>query len=359
MAEITAAMVKELRESTGAGMMDCKNVLQEAEGNFEKAVQLLREKGLGKAAKKADRLAAEGLISVKISDDFTVATLSEINSETDFVAKNEQFIKLTKDTTAHIQNENLQTIEKLYSSIIQGVQFEEYLKSQIATIGENLVVRRFATLRTSNNKGIVNGYMHTNGRVGVIISAVCENTEIANKAKDFLKQLCMHIAAMKPSFLSYEELDMKFIENEYKALVAELEKENEERRRLKDPNKPEHKIPRFASRKQLNENILKQIEEDIKAELKAQNKPEKIWANIIPGKLNSFIADNSQLDSKLTLMGQFYVMDDKKTIEQVVKEKEKEFGGKITIVEFIRFEVGEGLEKKAEDFAAEVAAQIG
>jgi len=358
MAEISAQMVKELREATGAGMMDCKNALKECEGDFEKAIQLLREKGLGKAAKKADRLAAEGLVSVKVSDDFKSATVSEINSETDFVAKNEQFIALTKDTTAHIQNNALTSSEELYSSVINGVKFEEYLKSQIATIGENLVVRRFATLKAGVN-GIVNGYIHTNGRVGVIIAAACENEEATSKVKDFLKQLCMHIAAMKPSYLSYEDLDLEFVQNEYKALVAELEKENEERRRLKDPNKPEHKIPKYASRKQLSEEILKQAEEDIKAELKAQNKPEKIWANIIPGKLNSFIVENSQLDSKLTLMGQFYVMDDKKTIEQVLNEKEKEFGTKLKIVEFIRFEVGEGLEKKAEDFAAEVAAQIG
>ncbi|EAI1302834.1 elongation factor Ts [Campylobacter coli] len=357
MAEITAAMVKELRESTGAGMMDCKNALSETNGDFYKAVQLLREKGLGKAAKKADRLAAEGLVSVKVSDDFTSATVSEINSETDFVAKNDQFIALTKDTTAHIQNNSLQSVEELHSSTINGVKFEEYLKSQIATIGENLVVRRFASLKASAN-GVVNGYIHTNGRVGVIIAAACDNAEVANKSRDFLKQLCMHIAAMKPSYLSYEDLDIEFVENEYKALVAELEKENEERRRLKDPNKPEHKIPKFASRKQLSDAILKEAEENIKEELKAQGKPEKIWDNIISGKMNSFIADNSQLDSKLTLMGQFYVMDDKKTIEQVIAEKEKELGGKIKIVEFIRFEVGEGLEKKTEDFAAEVAAQL-
>lgn len=357
MAEITAAMVKELRESTGAGMMDCKNALSETNGDFDKAVQLLREKGLGKAAKKADRLAAEGLVSVKVSDDFTSATVSEINSETDFVAKNDQFIALTKDTTAHIQNNSLQSVEELHSSTINGVKFEEYLKSQIATIGENLVVRRFASLKASAN-GVVNGYIHTNGRVGVIIAAACDNAEVANKSRDFLKQLCMHIAAMKPSYLSYEDLDIEFVENEYKALVVELEKENEERRRLKDPNKPEHKIPKFASRKQLSDAILKEAEENIKEELKAQGKPEKIWDNIISGKMNSFIADNSQLDSKLTLMGQFYVMDDKKTIEQVIAEKEKELGGKIKIVEFIRFEVGEGLEKKTEDFAAEVAAQL-
>ena len=357
MAEITAAMVKNLRESTGAGMMDCKNALQESAGDFDKAVQILREKGLGKAAKKADRLAAEGLVSLKISDDFKKATLSEINSETDFVAKNEQFIALTKDTTAHIQEKDLKTTEELLKSTIDGVAFEEYLKNQIATIGENLVVRRFATL-TAGDKGIVNGYMHSNSRVGVIIAAACENEEVAAKSKDFLKQLCMHIAAMKPSFLSYEDLDLDFVESEYKALVAELEKENEERRRLKDPQKPELKIPKFASRKQLTQAIIDEAKEQMKAELKPQNKPEKIWDNIIAGKINSFIADNSQLDSKLTLMGQFYVLDDKKTIAQVIAEKEKELGGSIKIVEFVRFEVGEGLEKKAEDFAAEVAAQL-
>ncbi|WP_139452958.1 translation elongation factor Ts [Campylobacter armoricus] len=358
MAEITAQMVKELRESTGAGMMDCKNALKDTDGDFEKAVQLLREKGLGKADKKADRLAAEGLVSVKVSDDFKSATVSEINSETDFVAKNEQFIALTKDTTAHIQAKSLENVEELHSSEINGVKFEEYLKSQIATIGENLVVRRFATLKAGTN-GIVNGYIHTNGRVGVVIAAACDSEVTASKCGDFLKHVCMHIAAMKPSCLSYEDLDMDFVENEYKALVAELEKENEERRRLKDPNKPEHKIPKYASRKQLTQEVIQAAEEAIKAELQAQGKPEKIWPNIIPGKLNSFIADNSQLDSRLTLMGQFYVMDDKKTIEQVIADKEKELGGTIKIVEFIRFEVGEGLEKKTEDFAAEVAAQIG
>lgn len=358
MAEITAQMVKELRESTGAGMMDCKNALKDTDGDFEKAVQLLREKGLGKADKKADRLAAEGLVSVKVSDDFKCATVSEINSETDFVAKNEQFIALTKDTTAHIQAKSLQNVEELHSSEINGVKLEEYLKSQIATIGENLVVRRFATLKAGAN-GIVNGYIHTNGRVGVVIAAACDSEATASKCGEFLKHICMHIAAMKPSYLSYEELDMDFVENEYKALVAELEKENEERRRLKDPNKPEHKIPKYASRKQLTQEVIQAAEEAIKAELQAQGKPEKIWPNIIPGKLNSFIADNSQLDSRLTLMGQFYVMDDKKTIEQVIADKEKELGGTIKIVEFIRFEVGEGLEKKTEDFAAEVAAQIG
>lgn len=358
MAEISAQMVKELRENTGAGMMDCKNALKECGGDFEKAVQYLREKGLGQAAKKADRLAAEGLVCVKISPDFKKASMSEINSETDFVAKNEQFILLTQESTAHIQENDINTKEQLLASSIKGVVFEEYLKGQIATIGENLVVRRFVNLKADENS-VVNGYIHSNSRVGVIIAARSNSAQNASKCLEFLKQLCMHIAAMKPSYLSYEDLDIHFVENEYKALVAELEKENEERRRLKDPNKPEHKIPKYASRKQLNDAILAKVEEEIKAELKAQNKPEKIWPNIIAGKLNSFIAENSQLDSKLTLMGQFYVMNDKKTIEEIILEKQKELGVPFEIIDFVRFEVGEGLEKKAENFAAEVAAQIG
>lgn len=358
MAEISAQMVKELRQSTGAGMMDCKNALEESEGDFEKAVQYLRQKGLGKAAKKADRLAAEGLVCVKISPDFKKATLSEMNSETDFVAKNEQFIALVAETTAHIQEQDLQNTEQLYSSTLKGLAFEEYLKTQIATIGENLVLRRFVNLKADANS-VLNGYIHSNGRVGVIIAARVDKQENAQKCLDFLKQLCMHIAAMKPVYLSYNDLELDFVENEYKALVAELEKENEERRRLKDPNKPEHKIPKYGSRKQLNATILASVEEEIKAELKAANKPEKIWANIIEGKLKSFIADNSLLDSKFTLMGQFYVMDDKKTIEEVIVQKQKELGMQFEITHFIRYEVGEGLEKKSEDFAAEVAAQIG
>ena len=141
-------------------------------------------------------------------------------------------------------------------------------------------------------------------------------------------------------------------------MVAALEQETEESCRLKAPPSPDHKIPPFASHPQLSDAILKEADEKIKAELTPHGTPEKLWNNIIFAKIISFISDNSQLDSKLTLMGQFYVMDDKKTVEQVIAEKEKEFGGKIKIVEFICFEVGEGLEKKTEDFAAEVAAQL-
>ena len=353
--EISAQMVKELRESTGAGMMDCKKALAEANGDMEKAVDILREKGLGQAAKKADRLASEGLISVKVDGSLKIATISEINSETDFVAKNAQFQALTSDTTSHIQANKISDVESLNVSTINGVKFEDYFKGQIATIGENLVVRRFETV-TVDDKGVVNGYVHSNGRVGVIIAAACENVETAKKAGEFIRNLCMHAAAMKPSVISYKDLDKDFVEKEFIALRAELEKENDEFKRL---GKPLHHIPEYASRCQIGDAELAEAIEAIKAELAAEGKPEKIWDKIIPGKIDRFYADNTVLDQRLTLLGQFYVMDDKKTIEQVLEEKSKELGGKIEIVKYVRFELGEGLEKKVDDFAAEVAAQIG
>ena len=354
MAEITAALVKELRESTGAGMMDCKKALVDTNGDFEAAVNLLREKGLGKAAKKADRLASEGLVSVHVDATLKVATISEINAETDFVAKNEGFINLTKEATAHIQATNVETTEALMKTTINGTVFEEYFATKVATIGENLVVRRFATLKASAN-GVVNGYVHSNGRVGVLIAASCENETVTKKAGEFIRNLCMHAAAMKPTYLSYTELDPAFVEQETIGIKADIEKENEELARLKKPLK---RMPLFVSRVQLTDAVLANAKKEMEAELKAQGKPEQIWDKIIPGQLERFIADNTQLDQQYTLLSQFYVMDDKKTIAQVIEEKSKELGGKIELVGYVRFELGEGLEKKACDFASEVAEQL-
>lgn len=352
--EISAKMVKELRESTGAGMMDCKKALQEAEGDMQKAIDVLREKGLGKAAKKADRLAAEGLVSVEVSADNKIATISEINSETDFVAKNQTFIDLVSNTTKHIQVQSIQNAESLTSSTIDGVKFDEYLKNQIAKIGENLVVRRFQTIKAGEN-GVVAGYLHANGRIGVILAAACDSEETASKAKDFLRNICMHAAAMKPQVISYKEFDKEFVEKEFLALKGELEKENEELTRL---GKHLNKIPEFGSRLQLTDEVIAAETEKLKEELKAQGKPEKIWDRILPGQVDRFIADNTQIDQRYTLLGQFFVMDDKKTIEQAIEDEAKKLGGKIEITKYVRFEVGEGLEKKSEDFAAEVAAQM-
>ena len=352
--EISANMVKELRESTGAGMMDCKKALQEANGDMQKAVDILREKGLGKAAKKADRLASEGLVSVVVSSDNKTATITEINSETDFVAMNPKFVDLVKNTTLHVQTNAITTIDELKESSIGGVKFEEFFQSQIATIGENLVVRRFETIKASKN-GIVAGYIHSNSRVGVLIGAACDSEATASKIGDFLRNLCMHAAAMKPQVISYKEFSPDFVEKEYLALKGELEKENDELIRLK---KPLHKIPEFASRAQLSDEVIAKATEKLKEELRKQGKPEAIWDKILPGQIERYIADNTQLDQRLTLLGQFYVKEDKKTIEQVIAEEAKKLGGEIEIVSYVRFEVGEGLEKKTEDFAAEVAAQM-
>jgi elongation factor Ts len=349
MAEITAAMVKELRESTGAGMMDCKKALVETDGNMELAVDKLREAGLGKAAKKAGNVAAEGLITIVVNDDFTKATMTEINSQTDFVAKNDGFINLTQEVTAHVQATGASTTEELMTTTINGVVFEEYMNSKIATIGENLVARKMATVSTTG--GVVNGYVHTNGRVGVILSAVCA-PEAKEKTVALLKSIAMHASAMKPTVLSYTELDAEFVEKELLAIRAEVEKENEEFARLKKPLK---RIPEFVSKSQLTPAIMAEVEASLKEALKASGKPEKIWDNILPGQIERFITDNTPLDQRFALLSQAYVMDDKKTVEQAIAETDPS----IKLVDYIRFELGEGIEKQVTDFASEVAAQLG
>ncbi len=354
MAEITAQLVKQLREITDAGMMDCKKALVETDGDLDAAIEHLRQKGLSKAAKKAENAATEGSVSVQVAQDLKSATIIEVNSQTDFVAQNDMFKALLQKTGSLALSNAVSTTEELHKCTIDGTTFEEYLQGQIAKIGENIVVRRLATLKADNN-GVVNGYVHSNGRVGVLIAANCGNAETAQKAGEFIRSLCMHAAAMKPVYLSYTELDPAFIEKEVTAIQADIEKENEENKRL---GKPLKRMPQFVSRAQLTDEVLANARKEMEAELKAQGKPEQIWERIIPGQIERFIADNTQLDQQFTLLSQFYVMDDKKTIAQVIEEKSKELGGKIELVSYVRFELGEGLEKKACNFADEVAAQL-
>ncbi|WP_104697616.1 MULTISPECIES: translation elongation factor Ts [unclassified Helicobacter] len=354
MAEISAQLVKQLREMTDAGMMDCKKALVETNGDIQKAVEFLREKGLSKAAKKADRVAAEGVIAVKVATDLSAAVMLEVNSETDFVAKNDGFKSLVEKAVECVEKNQISSVEELQNSSVDGEKFTDYLNGQIAKIGENIVMRRIANLKADSN-GIVTGYVHSNGRVGVLISIKCSKKENANKVSDLIRNICMHAAAMKPQVLDYSSFDSDFIQKEKVALIAELEKENEELKRLSKPLKV---IPEFISRCELTEAVLKSQEEKLKEELKKQGKPENIWDKIIPGQMERFIADNTLIDQRLTLMGQFFVMDDKKTIAQVLADKSKELGDEIEILDYIRFELGEGIEKKAEDFASEVAAQM-
>jgi elongation factor Ts len=347
MAGATPKLIKELREKSGAGMLDCKKALVACEGDIEKAIKHLREAGLSKAAKKSSNVAAEGLISILINDDNTKVTMTEINSQTDFVAKNENFLKLKDEITAHIQVTGSSTTEELNQTTINGTNFEEYLNSNIATIGENIVARKMVTVET--DKGVVNGYVHL-GKVGVILAATC-NEDAKEKTKDLLKKVAMHAASMKPTVISYKDLSADFIESENKGIIADIEKLNIELHRL---GKPEKKIPLYVTRSQLTDEVLAEAEEKMKAELKEQGKPEKIWDKIIPGQIARFITDNTQLDTTHALLSQAYVMDDSKTVEEAIKDCDES----IEIVEYVRYELGDGIEKKEEDFAAEVAAQM-
>ena len=348
MAGATPKLIKQLREKSGAGMLDCKKALNECDGDIEKAMAYLRESGLAKAAKKAGNVAAEGLITILINDDFSKGTMTEINSQTDFVAKNNNFINLTKEITSHIQTTEVSTTEELMQTNINGTSFEEYIKNNIATIGENIVARKMVTISTDN--GVVNGYVHSNGRVGVLLGATCDNS-VKEKTIKLLKNLGMHAAAMKPTVISYKDLDPSFVESENKAIIADVEKENEELRRL---GKHEKNIPQFVSMSQLTDEVIEAQKEKMKKELLSEGKPEKIIDNIVKGKIARWIEDNTQLDATHALLTQKYVLDDKKTVEEAIKQTDPS----IKIVEYIRFELGEGIEKKEEDFASEVAAQM-
>ncbi len=349
MAGATPKLIKELRALSGAGLSDCKKALNECEGDIDKSMAFLRESGLAKAAKKAGNVAAEGLVSILINEDNTKATLAEINSQTDFVAKNDDFINLKNEITSHIQVTGSSTTEELNTTTINGTNFEEYLNGRIAIIGENIVARRMATISTDN--GVVNGYVHTNGKVGVILAATCA-PEAKEKATALLKSLGMHAAAMKPSVLSYTDFDSEFVESENKAIIADIEKENIELHRL---GKPEKNIPEFVSASQLTDEAIAAAEAKMKEELLAQGKPEKIIGNIVKGKIARWVEDNTQLDKTHALLSQTYVMDDSKTVAQAISDCD----ASIELVDYIKFELGEGIEVKEEDFAAEVAAQMG
>ncbi len=349
MAAVTAAMVKELRQATDAPMMDCKKVLVEADGDMDKAKELLKERGIAKAAKKADRVAAEGLAGLKIADDFSKASVAEINSETDFVAQNEGFQNLVKDTVAEIFNNNPADVEAFMNSDF-GNKFTE----SVTKIGEKIELRRFATLNAEPTEAL-NGYIHSNNRIAVIVKAKCDSEKTAECMRDTLKQIAMHASAMKPSTLSYKDFDPAYVEGETKGRIEALKKDNEELKRLKKPLK---NVPQYVSMMQLTDDVMAQAEADIKAELLAEGKPEKILDRIIPGKVARFILDNTLLDQEQALLDQQYVLDDKLTVAQAIEKAAKACGGTAEITEFVRLEVGEGIEKKEDDFAAEVAAQM-
>jgi len=337
---VTATMVKELREKTGAGMMDCKKALVETAGDMEAAVKFLREKGMAKAAKKADRVAAEGLTDIFVNGN--EATIIEINSETDFVAKNAQFVELVQETAKLIAaHKPANNEEALAIKNDKGQTLEEALLEATTVIGEKISFRRFEVI-TKTDDQVFGAYKHAGARISVV-------TVVEGADETVAKQIAMHIASMKPTVLSYTDLDPKFVEDEVAAIKANIEVENEDRKRT---GKQLLRVPQYVSRLQLTEEALAEVKTQLEAELAAQGKPEKIWDKIIPGQLERFIKDNSQVDRTYTLFAQDYVLDDSKTVEKYLSDINA------SVISFTRFEVGEGIEKVVTDFAAEVAAQV-
>ncbi|MGY0186455.1 translation elongation factor Ts [Lactococcus petauri] len=338
---VTAAQVKELREKTGAGIMDAKRALVETDGNMEAAAELLREKGIAKAEKKADRIAAEGLTGIAVNGN--TAALIELNSETDFVAKNEQFVAIVKETAELIAEKKPATNEEaLALTTAEGISLEDSYTQATATIGEKISFRRFQLIDKTDAQtfGV---YQHNQGRIGVVTVVEGGDAELA-------KAVAMHIAAMNPTVLSYKELDAEFVHDELAKLNHTIDEDNESRKLV---NKPMLPHLAYGSRSQLTEEVLANAEAEMKEKLLAEGKPEAILGKIIPGKVAKFIIDNTKVDQAYTLLGQLYVMDDSKTVEAFLESK----GAKV--VAFTRYEVGEGIEKAENNFAAEVAEAAG
>ena len=291
---ITAKMVSELREMTGAGMMDCKNALVEAEGNMDKAAEVLREKGIAKAAKKQGRIAAEGVVGSCIKGNTGV--LLEINCESDFVSKGEPFRAIVNNVAEVIIDQKPADVEALNACKINNGTVAEYITEQTLVIGEKISIRRFEVFETA---GKIETYIHMGGKVGVMVDADPFTT-----GEDVLHDVALQIAAAKPTYIAESDVPADVIEKEKEILLAQMQ--NDE---------------------------------------KNANKPREILEKIVVGKIGKFYTENC-------LMNQAFVKDDSMTIAKLV-------GDKFKVARFIRWEMGEGLEKKNEDFAAEVAAQMG
>jgi len=305
---ITAAMVKELREVSGAGMMDCKKALTATDGDMDKAVEYLRENGLAKAQKKASRIAAEGVCYSILSEDEKKAVVVEVNSETDFVAKNDKFQTFVHQVAEQALTTEAKDIDAFLAEAWkaeEGKTVSEALASQIAVIGENMKIRRFEQVQEDN--GFIASYTHMGGKIVVLIDVV---TDVVNDAvREMAKNVAMQTAAMRPQFTSRAEVDQEFIEKEKEVLMASARNE-----------KPDAN--------------------------------EKILNGMVMGRINKEMQE-------ICLLDQVYVKaeDGKQSVQKYVDEVAKANGAKIQIKKFVRFETGEGIEKKVEDFAAEVAAQ--
>ena len=309
---VTAAMVKELREMTGAGMMDCKKALAATDGDMDKAVEFLREKGLAGAEKKAGRIAAEGIVATAMTDDEKKAVVVEVNAETDFVAKNAKFQAYVAQVAAQALTTTAADMDTFMAekwAADETLTVKEALSSQISIIGENMNIRRFKQVVEENC--VVVSYIHAGGRIGVLVDV---ETDVVNDAvKEMGKNIAMQIAALNPKSTSRDEVSAEFIEHEKGILMAQIQND-----------------PKEAS------------------------KPEKVIQGMIQGRINKEMKE-------ICLLDQTYVKaeDGKQSVAQYVAQVAKENGAKITVKGFVRFETGEGLEKKEENFAEEVAKQMG
>ena len=309
---VTAAMVKELREMTGAGMMDCKKALAATDGDMDKAVEFLREKGLAGAEKKAGRIAAEGIVATALTEDEKKAVVVEVNAETDFVAKNAKFQAYVAQVAAQALTTTAADMDSFMAekwAADETLTVKEALSSQISIIGENMNIRRFKQVVEEN--GVVVSYIHAGGRIGVLVDV---ETGVVNDAvKEMGKNIAMQIAALNPKYTSRDEVSADFIEHEKSILMAQIQND-----------------PKEAS------------------------KPEKVIQGMIQGRINKEMKE-------ICLLDQTYVKaeDGKQSVAQYVAQVAKETGASITVKGFVRFETGEGLEKKEENFAEEVAKQMG
>ena len=302
MAAFTAQDVKALREKTGCGMMDCKKALVQADGDMDKAIDFLREQGLAKQAKKASRIAAEGVAYATTSDDNSVGVVIEVNAETDFVAKNDSFMEFVKACAATVIEQNPADVEALLALQAAGSDktVAELLQEKVLTIGENIQIRRFERM-----EGACVAYVHAGGKIGVLVNF---NTDLAAKPEfiAYGKDVAMQIAALNTPYLTRDDVPAEVIDHEKEVMRQQV----------------------------INE-----------------GKPEAIADKIVMGKINKFYKENCLVDQE-------FVKDNKLTVAQYTKNTAKELGGNIDIVKFVRFEKGEGIEKRQDDFAAEVASMV-
>jgi len=321
MVKISAADVKKLRDTTGAGMMDCKKALVEAEGDFDKAIDILRKKGQKIAAKRADRESTEGVAVTRISDDNTSGVAIVLACETDFVGKNEKFVALAGEFADIALNYDSK--EAFLEADFGGITVAEKLVEQTGVIGERLDIASFEKL----DAAYVGGYTHI-GKIAALVglSANVDNADV------LVKDIAMQVASMGATTLSYKDFDPAFVASETEARIAAIEKDNEELARL---GKTLKNVPKYISMAQLTDEVLAEAEADAKAQLAAEGKPEKIWDRILPGKMQRFILDNTTLDKEQCLLDQTFIKDEKKSVAEYVKTY-----GDVEITGFKRITLG-------------------